>query len=161
MPQLTLQRLMCTLNKAFAIDVTLDLSHWSKSVSPKCWTNLLCLVVSTEIWKSVFIYVTQTIKGTRMLKRLAMFKITFYPPLSEVKGINRCRMWACASVCVCLSALSRLNRHTMTCNECFNVFEARILTKRARPGRAVNAQAFSLAYEKASNRIKQVPHSKK
>ncbi len=44
---------MCALNKAFVLDITLDLSHWSKSFSPKCWTNLLCLVVLTEIWKSV------------------------------------------------------------------------------------------------------------
>ncbi len=34
-------------------------------------------------------------------------------------------------------------RHTMACNECMKVYEARILTKRARCGRGVNAQAFS------------------
>ncbi len=59
---------------------------------------------------------------------------SFFPPASAVEGIKSCRVRLC--VCVHLSALSHLS------------LWARILTRRARRGRAINAQAFSFCFEK-------------
>ncbi len=55
----------------------------------------------------------------------------FFPPAYAVEGIK-----SVLSVCVCVSVSLSVIQHTMICNECLKLFQARILTKRARRGRA-------------------------